>query len=84
MGHKTRTIYGEELMDKDKKLKLMNFWIFGSYVIVWASSTIYIGSVVGTSTAIFGEMRYWITIIISALLCVVWAYGYKKYLDRKD
>jgi len=71
-------------MDKGKKSILMNFWIFGAFVIIWASSTIYIGSVVGTGTAIFREMRYWIAIIISALLCVGWAYGYKKYLDRKE
>jgi len=74
----------EELMDKDKKLKLMNFWIFGSFLIIWASATIYVGSVVGTRAAIFGEMRYWIAIVTSGLLCIVWAYGYKKYLDRKE
>ena len=71
-------------MEKDKKLKLMRFWIFGTFVILVAGATIYIGSIVGTGTAIFREMRYWIAIIVSALLCVIWAYGYKMYLDRKE
>ena len=70
-------------MDKDKKLILMNFWIFGAFVIIWASSTIYVGSVVGTGTAIFREMNYWIAIIVSGLLCGLWYFGYSKYLNRE-
>ncbi len=71
-------------MEKDNKLKVMRFWIFGAFIIIVASATLYIGSVVGTGTAIFREMRYWIAIFISALLCVISYYGYHKYLDRKE
>jgi len=71
-------------VEKDNKLKMMRFWIFGTFVIIVAGVTIYIGSVVGTSTAIFGEMRYWIAIFISALLCVLGYFAYGKYLDRKE
>jgi len=71
-------------MEKDKKLKLMRFWIFGTFIILVAGATIYVGTVVGAGTALFREMRYWIAIIVSALICVIWAYGYKKYLDRKE
>ncbi len=71
-------------MEKDNKLKLMRFWIFGTFIIVVASVTIYMGSIVGTGTAIFREMRYWIAIIVSALLCCIWYYGYHKYLGRKE
>jgi len=71
-------------MEKENKLKLMKFWIFGVFVIIVAGATIYIGSVVGAGTAIFLEMRYWIAIIASALLCVICYYGYKNYLDRKE
>ena len=70
-------------MENDKKLNLMKFWIFGTFIIIVAGITIYIGSVVGTGTAIFREMRYWIAIIVSALLCVICYYAYNKYLDRK-
>jgi len=68
----------------DHKLKLMKFWIFGTFVIIVAGVTIYIGSVVGTGTAIFREMRYWIAIIVSAILCAIWFFAYKKYLDQKE
>ena len=62
----------------------MRFWIFGTFVIIVAGVTIYIGSVVGTGTAIFREMRYWIAIIASAILCAIWLFAYKKYLDQKE
>jgi len=71
-------------MEKENKLKLMRFWIFGTFIIIMGGATIYIGSVVGTGTAIFREMRYWIAIIASALLCGIWYYGYHKYLDQKE
>jgi uncharacterized membrane protein YiaA len=71
-------------MEKDNKLKLMRFWIFGVFIIIVAGTTIYIGSVVGAGTAIFSEMRYWIAIIVTALLSVISYFGYAKYLDRKE
>ena len=71
-------------MEKENKLKLMKFWVFGTFIIIVAGATIYIGIVVGTGIAIFLEMRYWIAIIISALLCGIWYYAYTKYLDRKE
>ena len=70
-------------MEKDKKLNLMRFWIFGTFIIIVAGATIYIGSVVGTGTAIFREVRYWIAIISSALICALWYFGYKAYQNRK-
>jgi len=74
----------EEPVEKDNKLKLMRFWIFGTFVIIAAGVTSDIGSVVGTGTAIFSEMRYWIAIIVSAILCAIWFFAYKKYLDQKE
>ncbi len=69
-------------MEKENKLKLMRFWVFGIFIIIVAGATIYIGSVVGSGTAIFSEMRYWIAIIIAAFLSVLTYYAYTKYLDR--
>jgi uncharacterized membrane protein YiaA len=71
-------------MENDNKLKLMRFWIFGVFIIIVAGTTIYIGSVVGAGTAIFSEMRYWIAIIVTALLCAISYFGYAQYLDRKE
>ena len=70
-------------MDKETKLKLMMYWIFGTFVIIWASATIYIGRVIGVGTAIFSQLGYWLAVIISALLSVASFYGYKLYLNRK-
>jgi len=70
-------------MEKDKKLNLMRFWIFGTFIIVVAGATIYVGSVVGTGTALFREWRYWIAIVASVLICALCYYGYKAYQNRK-
>ncbi len=70
-------------MEKDKKLNLMRFWIFGIFIIVVAAATIYVGWVAGTGTAIFREVRYWIAIVASALICALVYFGYKAYLNRK-
>ena len=81
---KTSPAIEEEPVEKDNKLKMMRFWIFGTFIIIMTGVTIYIGSVVGTSTAIFGEMRFWIAIFVSAILCVLGYFAYDKYLDRKE
>ena len=70
-------------MENENKLKLMRFWLFGTFLIVQAAATIYVGSVVGTGTAIFSDFRYWIAFVVSALLCVLAFFIYSKYLDRK-
>jgi len=70
-------------MEKDKKLNLMRFWIFGVFIIVVAAATIYVGSILGTGTAIFRDLRYWIAIGIAALLCGASFFGYKTYLNSK-
>jgi len=66
---KTSLAIEEEPVEKDNKLKMMRFWIFGTFIIIMTGVTIYIGSVVSTGTAIFGEMRFWIAIFVSAILC---------------
>jgi len=71
-------------MEKDNKLNLMRFWLFGTFVIIMTAATIYVGSVVGTGTAIFSDLGYWIAFIISAFLCLVSYFGYKRYLDQKE
>jgi len=40
-------------MEKENKLKLMKFWIFGTFIIIVAGATIYIGCVVGTGQPSF-------------------------------
>ncbi len=68
-------------MDKQKMLKLMRFWLFGTFIIVFAAVTLYAG--LWTGTAIFGQMNYWLIIVLTAILCVVAYYIYKGYLDKQ-
>jgi len=68
--------------DKEKLLNLMRFWLFGTFVIVFAAVTAYIG--------IFSNRNWWLAIQagfpiwgLAAVLAVVWYYLYKWYLTRQ-
>ncbi len=71
-------------MDKEKMLGLMRFWLFGTFLIVLVAVTLYMGVGVGVGTALFSQARYWIAVLVAAVLCVIWYYIYKWYLDRKE
>jgi len=68
--------------DKVKKLKVMRFWLFGTFIIVFAAISIYIGMVAGSA---------WIEVFkagfpiwgITGALCVIWYLGYSYWLSRK-
>jgi len=64
-------------------LGLMRYWLFGTFVIVFAAATIYVGAALGTGLAIFGQLYFWIAMLVTAALCVLWYYIYKWYLDKK-
>jgi uncharacterized RDD family membrane protein YckC len=68
--------------DKVKLLNLMRFWLFGTFVIVWAAITGYIG--------LFTDRNWWAAIKagfpiwgIVAGLCIVWYFAYRFWLVRK-
>jgi len=68
--------------DKTKLLKLMRFWLFGTFLIVWTAITLYIG--LFTSQDWILALRAGLPIWgIVAVLCVVFYFGYKMYLGRK-
>ena len=66
----------------EKKLKLMRFWLFGVFVIVFAALTafIYIPAVGDIWLAVKSGWMIWGG---TAVLCVVVYYFYKWYLGRK-
>jgi hypothetical protein len=71
------------MKDKETMLKLMRFWLFGTFVIVFVAVTIYVGGALGTGLLILYEPYFWLSIVITAALCVVWYFAYKWYLDKK-
>lgn len=68
--------------EKTKLLNLMRFWLFGTFVIVWAAITAYIGLFTNRDwwTAIKAGFPIW---GITGGLCVVFYVGYWYYLKRK-
>ncbi len=67
---------------KQKLLNLMRFWLFGTFVIVWAAITAYIGLFTNKNawTAIMAGLPIW---GITAVLCVVWYFIYRWWLGRQ-
>lgn len=55
---------------KIKLVKLMRFWLFGTFIIVFAAVTTY-AAAVGVGTYILKEAGYWATIGITAGLCIL-------------
>lgn len=68
--------------EKAKLLNLMRFWLFGTFIIVWAAITLYIG--------LFTDRDWWWAIRagfpiwgITGALCILWYFGYSWWLNRK-
>jgi hypothetical protein len=68
--------------EKTKLLNLMRFWLFGTFVIVFAAITAYIGIYANRDwlLAIQAGLPIW---GLTAVLCIVAYFGYKYYLTRK-
>ncbi len=72
--------------DKVKRLNLMRFWLFGTFVIVWAATfTFTYMWVAPASASIMDIVRVALPVwIITAVLAVVLYIGYKWWLDRDE
>ena len=69
--------------EKTKVLNLMRFWLFGTFVIVFAAITMYIGMFTANDWLMALQAGFPIWGIVG-VLCVVWYYGYKFWVNRKD
>jgi uncharacterized RDD family membrane protein YckC len=67
--------------DKVKVLNLMRFWLFGTFVIVFAAITMYIGMFTDQDWMMALRAGFPIWGIVG-VLCVVWYYGYKFWVSR--
>ena len=72
----------EELDENTKLIYLMRFWLFGTFVIVFAAISAYITLWTGANAmlAIRAGFPIW---GITAALCVITYIGYSFYLKRK-
>ena len=69
-------------MDKEKKLKLMKYWLFGTFVIIFVASTVYPGRWIGLE--LLKVPTYWLTMGLVAALCAGAFYVYRGYLNRQS
>ena len=72
--------------DKQKRLNLMRFWLFGTFVIVWAATLTFTYLWVAPVSSNFMDvvmtaLPVW---VITAILAVVWYFGYKWWLGRSE
>ncbi len=67
--------------DKTKLLNLMRFWLFGTFIIVWAAITLYIGLFTDQNWiwALRAGLPIWGTV---GVICIVFYYGYKMFQGR--
>ena len=71
-------------MDKQKQLAMMRFWLFGTFVIIFAAAAIYLGGAFGLGLAIVKTVQFWLAFVIAALLSVAMYFIYKAILDRLE
>lgn len=69
--------------DKETMLRMMRFWLFGTFIIIFSAVTIYVGGALGTGLMILRAFYFWLAMAITAVLCVLWYFVYKWYLDKK-
>jgi hypothetical protein len=70
------------MLDREKKLSLMRFWLFGTMLIVFTATAVYLGGAIGLGLAIFAVPQFWLSLVLSVGLAVVWYYLYRAYLNR--
>jgi len=65
--------------DTEKKLRLMRFWLFGSFILVFTVITLYVGLWIGT--AILGVWQYWVSMVGAALVFAGFYLVYKRQVS---
>ncbi len=68
-------------MDENtKKLKLMRFWLFGTFVIFAATIIVTVGWLVGGAQALTLSLP---SVAFVAVVCVAAYFGYRWFINRK-
>lgn len=71
-------------MNNEKKLGLMSFWLFGTFIIIVVAVSVFAYLVPEVGTRIFGELNYWIFVGSTLVLSVAWYYIYRAILGRDE
>jgi hypothetical protein len=66
--------------DKSKLLDMFRYWCFGTFIIIFAAVTVYIGLFVSWSEALSRGLPIWGLV---AVICLLWYFIYRWYLNRK-
>lgn len=70
----------KDKIDKSKLLDMFRYWCFGTFIIIFAAVTVYIGLFVSWSEALSRGLPIWSLV---AVLCLLWYFIYRWYLNRK-
>jgi len=66
---------------KQKRLRLMRFWLFGSFLIIWAAVTAYIALFTGNAmAAIVAGLPIW---GIAGVAAIILYFVYKAIVNRQ-
>jgi len=66
---------------KQRRLRLMRFWLFGTFVIVWGAITAYLGLFTGNPVgAVVAGLPIWGMVGVVAILLY---FGYRAWLNRQ-
>ncbi len=76
---------GAPLSDVEKRLKLMRFWLVGTFLIVSAGAMVGYGLFTGAVSGglLGGALNSWPVILITAILCLAAYFGYQYWVTRK-
>ena len=75
MGNETNPTLGSDI---EKKIRLMRFWLFGSFTIIFAASTIYVGMFIGLSLLL--TWQFWAAMLLSGVL-FIGAFVYEQHFQ---
>lgn len=71
--------------DKEKRLNLMRFWLFGTFVLLWAISLayyfLYLAPISDVATVLRAVWPVWVVAAVGAIFTYV---VYKWWLGRSD
>ena len=73
---------GNEQPDKEDLLSLMRFWLFGTFMIVWAATFAYIAMFTNKDimATLAAGWPIWVIVLVAEILLYA---GYSLYMNRK-